>query len=37
MPDGTPADQTFDNIHVWIKEGGDWKVLASMSRLVEKK
>ena len=32
-PDGTPVDQFFDNIHVWVREGGTWKVLASMSRL----
>ena len=33
MPNGTAVDQTFDNIHVWIRDGADWKVLASMSRL----
>lgn len=33
MPDGTAVEQTFDNIHVWARENGDWKVLASMSRL----
>jgi len=32
-PDGTAVDQYFDNIHVWVREGGTWKVLASMSRL----
>lgn len=32
LADGTPVDQTYDNIHVWQKDGGDWKVLASMSR-----
>lgn len=32
LPDGTPVDQTYDNIHVWQKTGGEWKVLASMSR-----
>lgn len=32
MPDGTAVDQTYDNIHVWQKTDGDWKVLASMSR-----
>jgi len=32
MPDGTDVDQTYDNIHVWQKRAGDWKVLASMSR-----
>jgi hypothetical protein len=33
MPDGTAVDQVFDNIHVWVRENSDWKVLASMSRL----
>ena len=33
LPNGTPVDQTFDNIHVWVRDGADWKVLASMSRL----
>ncbi len=32
-PDGTPVDQVFDDIHVWVWENGDWTVLASMSRL----
>jgi hypothetical protein len=32
LPDGTAVDQTYDNIHVWQKTDGDWKVLASMSR-----
>jgi len=32
LPDGTVVDQTYDNIHVWQKTQGDWKVLASMSR-----
>ncbi|PNU06630.1 hypothetical protein A8V01_00040 [Novosphingobium guangzhouense] len=32
MPDGTAVNQTYDNIHVWQKTDGDWKVLASMSR-----
>ncbi len=36
MPDGTAVDQTFDNIHVWTRDGNDWKVLASMSRLNDK-
>lgn len=36
MPNGTPVDQTFDNIHVWVRDGADWKVLASMSRLRDK-
>lgn len=32
LPDGTVVDQTYDNIHVWQKTDGEWKVLASMSR-----
>ncbi len=32
LPDGTAVDQYYDNIHVWQKTNGDWKVLASMSR-----
>ena len=36
LPNGTPVDQTFDNIHVWVRDGNDWKVLASMSRLNDK-
>lgn len=32
LPDGTEVDQVYDNIHVWQKTDGDWKVLASMSR-----
>ena len=34
-PDGEAVDQTYDNIHVWQKTDGDWKVLASMSRQVK--
>ncbi len=37
LRDGTPVDQYFDNIHVFIREGGDWKLLASMSRIEEPK
>ena len=33
LPDGSKVDQMFDNIHVWVKDKGDWKLLASMSRL----
>ena len=32
LADGTLVDQTYDNIHVWQKDHGEWKVLASMSR-----
>ena len=37
LPDGTAVDQTYDNIHVWQKTDGDWKVLASMSRPMQAK
>jgi hypothetical protein len=32
MGDGTPVDQYFENIHVWVRLGDDWKVLGGMSR-----
>lgn len=32
LADGTVVDQTYDNIHVWQLDHGEWKVLASMSR-----
>lgn len=32
LADGTVVDQTYDNIHVWQLDQGEWKVLASMSR-----
>lgn len=35
LANGTPVDQKFDNIHVWVRDGADWKILASMSRLKE--
>jgi hypothetical protein len=37
LRDGTPVDQYFDNIHVFIREGGDWKLMASMSRIEDPK
>ncbi len=30
--DGTPADDNFDVLHVWVRDGNDWKIVASMSR-----
>lgn len=33
MGDGTPVDQYYENIHVWVRKDGDWKVLGGMSRL----
>jgi len=37
LRDGTPVDQYFANIHVFVREGADWKLLASMSRLEDPK
>jgi hypothetical protein len=37
LRDGTAVDQYFANIHVFIREGSDWKLLASMSRLEDPK
>jgi hypothetical protein len=37
LRDGTSVDQYFPNIHVFIREGNNWKLLASMSRLEEPK
>lgn len=31
-PDGTPADDIFENIHVWKREDGAWKLFGAMSR-----
>jgi hypothetical protein len=36
-PDGTATDETFENIHVWTKVDGDWRVVGALSRLVPKK
>ena len=36
LPDGTPTDQYYDNIHVWTREDGVWKILGGMSRLAKK-
>lgn len=33
MADGTEVDQHLDNIHVWINENCQWKVIGSMSRI----
>ena len=32
--DGTPADERFANIHVWIHRNADWVLLGGMSRLL---
>jgi hypothetical protein len=36
-PDGTPVDETFENIHVWTREGAEWKLVGAMSRLQPKR
>lgn len=28
------VDQYFDNIHVWIRDGDDWKIIGGLSRLL---
>ena len=33
--DGTPVDQVFENIHVWTREDGRWKVLGGLARMVK--
>jgi hypothetical protein len=36
-PDGTAVDEKFENIHVWTKEGTDWRLVGAMSRLQPKR
>jgi hypothetical protein len=36
-PDGTPTDQRFENIHVWTRVDGAWRVVGAMSRLEPKR
>ncbi|MCU0759214.1 MAG: nuclear transport factor 2 family protein [Steroidobacteraceae bacterium] len=31
-PDGTRVDERFDTIHVWVREGDDWKLIGAMAR-----
>jgi hypothetical protein len=31
-PDGTKVDERFDTIHVWVREGEDWKLIGAMAR-----
>jgi hypothetical protein len=33
-PDGTKVDESFGNIHVWIKRNGNWVLLGGMARLL---
>lgn len=32
-PDGTPVDEHFEVIHVWVREAADWKLIGAMARL----
>jgi len=32
LGDGTPVDQVYENIHVWKRDGGEWKVMGGMAR-----
>lgn len=31
---GAAVDERFENIHVWVKREGDWRLIANMSRPV---
>lgn len=28
-------DERFENIHVWVKREGEWRLIANMSRAVD--
>lgn len=30
--DGSPADDHYEVVHVWVREAGDWRVFAGMAR-----
>jgi hypothetical protein len=30
--DGSPADQHYEVIHAWVREGGHWRLLGGMAR-----
>lgn len=32
LPDGTPADERWEVIHVWGREGDDWQIFGAMAR-----
>jgi len=32
LPNGTAVDERFDTIHVWVREGADWKLIGAMAR-----
>jgi hypothetical protein len=32
LPNGTMVDERFDVIHVWVREGTEWKLIGAMAR-----
>lgn len=32
-PDGTAVDETWETIHVWVRDNGDWKIVGAMARI----
>jgi hypothetical protein len=32
LPSGKQVDERFDTIHVWVREGTDWKLIGAMAR-----
>ncbi len=32
LPDGTPTDEKFQTIHVWLFRDGGWKIFGGMAR-----
>jgi hypothetical protein len=32
LPDGTPADERFDVVHVWLARDGGWRLFGGMAR-----
>jgi hypothetical protein len=32
LPNGKAVDERFDTIHVWVREGADWKLIGAMAR-----
>lgn len=37
LADGSPADETWEVIHSWVREDGAWKVLGGMARIAPKR
>jgi hypothetical protein len=32
LPDGQPADEHFEVVHVWLRREGDWRLFGGMAR-----